>query len=544
MLVYLLELLDGRDAGGAPVNAYFGEAGYNRRGAPAYYEARLKTGTGTAIFTRSIFAAGEFGGRASTAYGSLALLNGDGALDWMRACAWDGATARLLLVDRLAAYDSAKVVLTAMVRTIVPGGVNGNELVIALRDRAELFDMPIQPRLMAGTNDMATIFVEGDEEQEGDPYPIAYGPVFNATPVMVCAQLGLYALNDTQSAGIDAVKDGGVPAAVGLARTLAEITDPETVPLAGGYDWCLGAADTPTYLRLGFEPAAGLTVDFRGTVRNGVFLTSAAQIIRDIAVHRVGMAAADIHAADLAAIDTAAPWPLSLYVDSDTDASEVLDRIAVSVCAWWGFDRLDRLRLQRIAPPDGDPVLTLTRFRQAEGPTTPQHGDILALSWTATDQVGWGEIPAHAVRLAWGPNWTEQDTGALLGSTGPEDPDPVGGAAMRDRLADAWRYVVTPVDEAVAARHRLADRLEIETLIAGAAEAGVAAAERATLHGVARELPTARVQIDLATVEALDIGLVTRHRVRRFGWDAGKAFRIIGLKIDLRTGTADLFEWG
>ncbi|GEM_PF-3526117 len=523
-----------------PVTLRFGEIGYNHPSADGYYDGRISQ---AALFQRSI-GSGDVGGSSELSYGVLVLLNGDGALDGLLDLAIDGRPFRLLLVEDGAAIDTARLALSGVAAQMVPAGQDFDEIHVYLRDPGVLFDTSLQTRLLGGTNVGGT-GLDGDAGQEGDPHPIAYGPLFNVEPVCVNAELDIYELNDTAIGGDIIAKDGGAPYTLGVARTAAEIADPTNIPTAGHVDYCLGAEGQPAYIRLGSRPVKTLTVDFKGTVRNGVFVESAADILRDIALHRVGLAADAVSATDLAALDTLAPAAVALWIDSDQTAADALDEAAVSAGAWWGFDRLSMLRVWPMAVPvEAEAVLSIRDTGLGVTTTADDAALLSGAGAGAVDSVGWGPIPAHTVKVFYDPNPTEQDAGDLVGADDPahpELPDPVGGATVRARLAKDWRSVVWPEEDAVSAairaRHPLSDLIEVETSVRDRAGAVALAARLGPLHTVPWFTLTLAVALDVEVIERLDLGVVVMLDVGRFG---RRPMRITSLKPDLRGGTADV----
>ena len=536
-------------ADGTPVTLRYGEKGYNHPSAPAYYEARISQAP---EFTRAIMGEGSFGGRSDISYGVLTLLNGDGALDFWVGLAIDGRAFRILLIEDGEAYETAVVVLSGIAHSCVPAGDNGDELQVYLRDRQQEFDTPLQTRLLGGTN-VAGIGLDGDANQEGDGLPKGYGPVRNSEPVVVNSALSIYAVNDTLIQGGLTPKVGGVPIPLGIQRASpADLAEMTHAPAPGTVDYFLGAEDlgvfTPCYLRFGTTPAKKVTVDFDGTVRNGRYLETAADIIRDIAVTCVGIDPVDVDEADLALLTTQQPGAVCLYVNSDRDAADAVDAVAQSVGAWWGFDRLSRFRLQRVEDPAAlDPVLTIRRFGLGTA-TTPQDGDAISVAFEKSDQVGWGAIPACGVKLSYDHNPTTLAESDLYGSTGTGDPDPVGGATVRAWLKGEWRIVVWPEDstvrDAVRARHPLSDWITPETGLRDRVAAVAEAARQFALHGVPRRSVVVPVQEDPAVAAILDLGVVVRLHFSRFGFDEGRTFLVTKLTYRLRDRVADMTVWG
>ena len=72
-----------------------------------------------------------------------------------------------------------------------------------------------------------------------------------------------------------------------------------------------------------------------------------------------GIAAGDVAAADVTALDSANAAELGLWIDGETQVRQALDRVLQSVGAYWYVDRGGDFRMRQLAAPSGTPVANL-----------------------------------------------------------------------------------------------------------------------------------------------------------------------------------------
>lgn len=312
------------------------------------------------------------------------------------------------------------------------------------RDRGEVFERSIQQSLYAGTGG-----AEGHEGLTGAPKPLAFGRVFNASPVLLDQANWIYQLHDGPIDAVTAVRDKGVAlVADGDHATYGDLLA-ASIP-GGSYGTCLAGG----YLRLGAEPAGGVTCDLRGDATGG-YVESCASLIWRIVTTRLGARSLpDPAGIDGRAFGTLeAEWPAAaaLYITSERSVADVLRDIERSFFGRLFFTRAGLLSVCRIARP------TITQSTI----TT----DILGEPGVARDAA---EPPPWRIRVGWGRNWTVQARNDLAGAAEAEP-----GAI--ELYGNEYRFA-TASDAAVRNRHRLSSSVDWPSVLAEEADAAALAA--------------------------------------------------------------------
>lgn len=246
----------------------------------------------------------------------------------------------------------------------------------------------------------------------------------------------------------------------------------------------------------------------------------AADIIYRIARQRAGLTDGEIDA-DAFAAAQAADADVGIWIGEERTVRDVLDEVANSAALayWWRSD--GRLALGRFALPAGAPAMTLT------------FDDLVALERQPVSDTGFG-LPAYSIVVEYGLINQVPDPDAIAGS--------VEDAARLAYLERAYRQT-SAADNTVRAKHRLAPEFIFRTLITNEADAVAFAADRLALYSRGRSRWKAQVPITAETA-ALDLFDVVELQVPRFGLDAGKLFRVLGIGSDFRANRIDLDLWG
>jgi hypothetical protein len=113
-------------------------------------------------------------------------------------------------------------------------------------------------------------------------------------------------------------------------------------------------------------------------------------VIRYLAVTRGGLEETDIDWDSVAALDTACPWPLGLWIDGAMSVRQALDQVLDSFCGaiWEGRD--GTLKVGRLAPPTGSTVTTIDETRLVFGTDLSVRPDLApGLSLTVAGKRNW-----------------------------------------------------------------------------------------------------------------------------------------------------------
>lgn len=513
-MIYLVELTGYTDASTSAVYRYATGAYVTQPGdtpASTWYDPRvIDPGTITRTLIDTSSAEARSNPRAEVGYGYIRLANIDGALDALfggGAVSFRERAVRVLQVEEGAAYSTAEVLLVA---TISQAQMTDDEVVVGLKDRLYELDSPHQTVTYAGTNSLPA-GVEGVEDLAGKPKPLLYGKAFALPAPCVNTTRLIYQVSARALQSVDGVYDGGSPYTAG--STYSSQSDMEaTAPSAGQYRaWLAGGM-----IRLGTAPTLALTVDATGDTASN---STAAQLLRTLALAR-GIDAGDIDSADVAALDALNAAVLGVWIADDRTTLDVMDEVARSVGAVYRFDRLGRLRMQRLDAPSGTPVASLAAWNVA-----------------SVQQVQSGEdVPVGTVRLRYARYYRTQRGGDVAGSVSAAD-----GAD----LGQEWRvaeYTAAPSPNP----HRRLQTLERDTALTTTA---AASAEAQRLHGlvsaVRRTHTLTGVQLDDA-VTSIDVGAVVGLRWPRYGFntDTETPRLVVGITSYLRDRRCDLTLWG
>lgn len=471
------------------------------------YTPRIKQ---PANMRRDIFGQGRTGGKSQIGYGELVLNNHDGGLDGFIDYGFDGREIEIIVGD-VEPYQNP-VFTTMMKGTMEQARINRREVSIRIRDRQELFDVPIQTNKYAGNNSLPNGLegVEGDIK--GQPKPLTFGKVFNVAPVQVNTSRLIFQVNDGAINTVDAVYDRGVSLTKGADYTSQSDME-TTAPAAGNFRvWPAGG-----YFRLGSSPTGQVTAD----VTQGAAASdrTAAQVMKNVAL-LIGISSGDIDSGDVTALDTANSAVIGLFIDDEQTAIAAMDDVANSVGAWWGFDANGKLRMKQLTVPSGPALVTLTE------------AEIISIDRIETGDTGAG-IPVWRTITNYKRFWVKQDSD-LAGSVTD---------ARRGELKNEWRTVVDS-DSAVKTKHLLAEEVVFDTLLSVASDAATENTRRLTMYKTRRDRFEVRAALTPEMAANIDLGIVVQVEHNRFGLSAGKLFRVIGVQFDLRNNRVDLTLWG
>ena len=492
---------------------YFSSQGFTAGSTPpsggvahTAYEPRIKQ---PAVLRRDCFDKGTTGGESRVGYGALELVNLDGGLDYLADLGIDGQPISLIFGSM--SRKGAPVWETVLVGTVEQPAIGWSSVTLRLRERQAEFAKPLSAATFAGTNALPA-GLEGVDDIKGNTKPVCFGKVFNISPPLVNTSRLIYQVNNGGVQSVDAVYDRGLALTKG-ADYSSQADMETTAPSASNFRcWPAGG-----YFRLGSSPTGIITADV--TQGANAAARTTAQLLKQVALS-MGIVAGDINATDVTSLDTANAGEVGYWTDESTNANNAMDDLANSVGAWWGFDRLGKLRMQRLEAPSGTPAVYL------------QPADIVRIDRVANNDAGRG-IPAWKVTLGYKKFSTVQ----------PNDLAGAVSITRRQELAKQYR-TVSAEDATIQTRHKLATPLEFDTLLIDAGVAQTEATRRLTLYKAERATITARLALDASLISTLDLGVVVRLTLPRFGMDTGRDFRVIGLQPDYKLRLIDVTLWG
>lgn len=449
---------------------------------------------------------GRTGGATRLETGEIVVANTDGQFDGWLNYSFDGR-ACVIRSGIAGAYPGAfSAVLTGTVESIE---ADWHKIVIRLRDKAWLLDKPAFEGRYLGNNSLPNGLEGTADDLKGQAKPHAYGKVMNVSPPCVNTSRLIYEVSPCNS--VDAVYDRGAPLTAGAVYT-SQADMETTAPAAGQYRaWPAGG-----YIRLGSTSAGLITADMtQGAAASN---RTAAQMLKHLA-EDAGLTAGEISSADVTALDAANSNVLGIWIEGEITFREVMDSIANSIGAWYGFDSAGVLRMGQLVAPSGTPIITLYDYDTHDGIERRPLKDNTVPIWRA--------VCRHTK------NWTVQESD-LAGAVTD---------ARRAILAEEWRGANSD-DPAIKTQWLLAGELEHDTLMTSAADASTEAARLLAMYKVRRDLYDVPVTLDILTANSLKLMDVVELELARFGMDSGKLFRIIGIRADLSKHRVILSLWG
>ena len=226
-----------------------------------------------------------------------------------------------------------------------------------------------------------------------------------------------------------------------------------------------------------------------------------------------GIASGDVDSASITALNTANSNPVGIYIDSTTKTLDVLDALANTVGAFFGFDRDGAFEVGRIELASGT--------ADAEFDST----SIITLQRLASS------VPNHRVRVTYSKNYTvlnETDLGASV------------TAANRDFMVRE-ALVEKAETAAVLTAYPNSQELFVDSLFATSAGASAEATRLNTLYGTQRDFYRVKVKTQPYTLKLNDVVKITFNR---YNLTSGKLFRVISLIEDAAVNEVELELWG
>ncbi|KRE02603.1 hypothetical protein ASE61_15105 [Bosea sp. Root670] len=452
-------------------------------------------------FERSLLS-GEAFGALTVGWGEMVLINTDGAYDaFLAGYAVDGRDLTLKLGRAGSAYRRFETVFRG---TMAGWDIQEDTVVVSVRDRGNLLEVPAQDAIYAGTGG-----IEGGDELKGKRRPAALGELVNVSPPLLDPALLIYDLNDGPIDAVLAVRDRGAALTATVDHSSYNSLTLATVA-PGAYATCLTAGK----IRLGAQPAGTVTVDLSGDKADGVYVSSTARIVERLLLARTRLVADDLDAYAFAALDALQPAPVGYWLGADDGQSvaDVVGRLVAGIGGFSGFGRDGRFGVGRFDLPDGVPSGRYGRE------------DLLAIDRLRPP--GALNPPPWRYRTAYARNWTVQtDLAGLV------------PAATVARLAAPWS-VAQWDDRTILARHPLAqDAAVIESFFHHESDAFAEAERRLDLFG--RPSSLYRFTAHGRPFQH-EVGGVVHVTYPRWDLGAGRLLRIVAVSEDCDANTVEI----
>lgn len=464
------------EPGDVPSNTYF----VRRIGAPL-------------SITRALFSGTDVGGQSSIALGTIILANDDGAYDFLGDYDWSGRFVELGYTAKTTpVLADFEVLFTGTAETITLGV---QDLTINLRDLQVLFDQPFQPTATYG----GTGGADGTSDLTGRRKPWLGGISRQVAPILIDAANLIYQINSGPISSVLAARDKGAA----FSAPGADCANYAALVAASmtGFDYRTSLATG--LIRLTSKPLGQFTVDVEGQTAAGVWVNCFADLVSVIATTMTSLTAADLNAASFAAMKTLCPQVLGYWYDGSGSQTvhQVIDALAESVGAWWGFDSTRKLVIGRYDAP-----AAMADFSFGDR-------DISDIT------------PQQTVRRLWRQTIQYREYSTVLsGGT-----DVAGSVSDADRVdfAQQWRSQVF-ADPTVQTASLLATDETVPTCLDDPADALAEATRRVGFHGPLR----ASHSVTVPLTPGLDVNATVNLTTARFGLVAGKNFRVLQAQRD------------
>lgn len=519
MRIYLFTASVYTDNSPALENIYLSTGdGYNHPSAPAYHDNRIANNDGLSVF-RSIFNRGEFGG-GDIRYGVIDVVNQDGALDDWLDYGW-GRNAELSIIDDAANYSTRQVVLSATIENMIPAS---DVFSLQWTPRYQpLLDNPASGGLFAGTGSL-----EGSVEIKGQRKPRAKGVLKNIAPINIDAVNRIYAWNYDKDGNraathsIDAVYYNGSPWSFGtdFANAAALLG---SAAGNGTYDTC--KAESLILMGGSVSLNANITMDVTIEATAG---DRYAGTLLEYFLEDAGIPSADVSDADILALDTAAPYPMGIYIQDESYA-EVCNMIASSVAGWYLPDRLGIYRMGQITAPVSEDII----FKRYDLDTVaePNTFELVSISPIGSNDY----IPAKEVRVRYARNWTVLDKANIAAAVSDAD---------AEFFIAEYRVTDAALNAGNADKYLNAQVLTYDTLLINENDAEAIRDVIMALYSEQRREYDVSIKYDTDAISLIDIGTVAKIVYPKLGMQAGQLFNIHGVELNVQTNIAALKVWG
>lgn len=472
-----------------------------------YYEGRAEI---PLVNERAIPIFPEGDRRVRKQVGFIRLANHDGALDSIvRSYAVDGRQTRVRYGPYFSPYKDYTVIVDAL-------GLSWegrqNSIEINLRDRSLSLDKPLQTTLYGGTGG-----ADGTTDIEGKPKPLVFGKVLNITPVLIDPTNLIYQVHDGTISDVLSVYDQGdalTDSTTDVASYSALVSESVS---AGNF----ATANAVGMFKLGSSPAGLITCDILGDAPNVAAAPQGYADTLDVIAERVlvnvaGVSVNNIRTDTFAGV-AAIAGEMGFYISQNETPTtgEVLDLLFASVGAWWGSDRLGKIRAGRLIDPASKaPAREFDEFSliEFEQETT--------------------FVPRWRQRVGYQRNWTVQRG---------EDLDAAVTDARRQFLAEPFR-AVSSSDSTVKTRHLEAmDPPPLVSLYDNETDAQ-------TLADLLKDLYSPDRRAFRSVIKrrgySLDLGSVIRVSWPRYGLSNGINLMVIQIREDADKEETSLRLWG
>lgn len=474
--------------------------GYDNAG--TYYKPRIEN---PARFSRSLFVTGV-GGKQSTSYGELTLINLDNELNELANDFFDGRTLTIKRGKQTDSYASFSTILIATVESVA---MERERVSVRLRDRTYLLDKPFDTTKYDGSNTLPNGFEGTADDIKGQSKPRIFGRIALMTPVLVNTSKLVYQVNNGAEDAVINVFDSG--AYLSRAADYANTTEMmSTAPLAG--EW--RAYPAGGYFRLGTSAFGQVSVC---VAEKWAYLDCSAAGILQRVLTAAGYSSSDWIAADFTALNQKNAGSIGVVIGADETTASIIDRVCQSAGIWWGVDSLNRFRFARLDAPAGSPVATITDNEIIDIERQPESKPAV---WQST-------LKADI-------NYMVMDRNSLAGVV-TDDRANWFSRDSRDQSSE---------NASVKTQRLLAEAESYDSSLNGISIAKAEADRRLALFSARRDVITVTVGDPTSQYENIDLGDVVNVQTDQLGYTAGRNMVVTSLEPDYKSNTFDMTLWG
>lgn len=505
-------LLDSSDTSGTDLIPFFvSDTGFITKEDDASYpnipiKGRLKPSIN---FSTILFSGDEPDGRGRSTFGNIGILNLDADFDFIINYGWDGAEFQLLAGKQDIDINDFGVVYEGYFKNI---SWNISSIELSISDRGSRLELPIERTKYDGTLDEG-----GDSSIAGLNRPLVFGQVRNIEPTLVEASSLLYQVHDGQIEAINSVRDRGVAlsfssdfATVSLLLAATAGSSGDDIE-AGEYGTCLADG----YFRLGAIPDGKITADVQGDKTGGVYIDTAPEIVKRLAMQRVNgsfnFEISQIDNGSFSTLSNEQPAVVGMYVGNEQrKLSEIMSEIMKSIGGYWYFGRSNLFTVGRLELP-------------IKGDLEISEKNILSM-----DRLEYF-VPVYERRLGYKRMWTVQGDEDFAASVTDED---------RQLYRNEYR-ISEKTASGVKNKHKLARSISTASLFDLEADAETESQRLLDLHQSQKDVYSIVVK---RLFFRLFVGDDVTINYPRYNLSAGKNFKIIGIQENENQTTLEL--WG
>jgi hypothetical protein len=429
---------------------------------------------------------GNFNIFSSPSIGEIQLINSDGGLDYLADYALDNGNCVLSLID-----DNGTQIdyLTGKVESMQN---QANRVNLTVRAMTEVLSR-VHHNVRYLGNNVLPAGVEGvATDIKGNVKPVVYGSVKNATPVLVNTTRSIYQVSARNTCTVSAVYEKGGSITLGTTYTFANFATFETsTPTTGTFNRCAG------YIKLPVVATGTITVDATDTtvLAGDVFEA----ILNELSV------TIPLDATSKTLLNSCGE--IGFYVDSETNTTDLLNRIIKSCGAVWYF--IGTTIYAKLIALATTSVIDLTE------------SEIISIDRSACG-IGKNGLPVWSVSMIYNRlETTQQETELAI----------TVSAARKAELAKGFQNFPT-VDADVFARHAMSQTIDIDSVLRNESDA-IAVATRLIL--------LAKNRVDVVTVTAVvesipNLNLFDGVNVitKKLGYSAGRLMTVISYELDIK----------